>query len=190
MTKNFTNIKPLNPHRTVIEQISKCFLICTAKRFSMFADYTPEEVTFPQHPLFKIFFFDVGHFLKFLLNLLQYCFCFMFCFVFGHKAGGISAPQSGIKPASQALEGEVSTAGPPGKPLWHPPGAEDSHPWPTPRGRTPLCQFLPSPTPDCPLSPRSFPPFPKTCSATSNHYCFFWRGGEMQFGRFRAPTTD
>ena len=56
----------------------------------------------------------------------------MFCFVFGHKAGGISAPQSGIKPASQALEGEVSTAGPPGKSLWHPPGAEDSHPWPTP----------------------------------------------------------
>ena len=49
----------------------------------MFADYTPEEVTFPQHPLFKIFFFfDVGHFLKFLLNLLQYCFLFyvLFCF--------------------------------------------------------------------------------------------------------------
>ena len=82
VTKSFTNIKPFNPHRTVIEQISKCFLICTAKWFSMFADYTPEEVTFPQHPLFKIFFFDVGHFLKFLLNLLQYCFCFMFCFVF------------------------------------------------------------------------------------------------------------
>ena len=30
VTKSFTNIKPLNPHHTVTEQISKCFLICTA----------------------------------------------------------------------------------------------------------------------------------------------------------------
>ena len=120
MTKNFTNIKPLNPHRTVIEQISKCFLICIAKRFSMFADYTPEEVTFPQHPLFKIFFFDVGHFLKFLLNLLQYCFCFMFCFVLflATRQMGSQLPSQGSNPRprhwkvkSQPLDHQGSPSG-------------------------------------------------------------------------------
>ena len=144
----------------------------------MFADYTPEEVTFPQHPLFKIFFFDVGHFLKFLLNLLQYCFCFMFCFVFGHKAGGISAPQSGIKPASQALEVKSQPLDHQGSPSGILLGQRTVIHGQPPHGRTPLCQFLPSPTPDCPLSPRSFLPFPKTCSATSNHYYFFWGGGD------------
>ena len=34
---------------------------------------------------------------------------------FGHKARGILAPWSGIKPAPPALEGEVSTTKPPGK---------------------------------------------------------------------------
>ena len=86
----------------------------------------------------------------------------MFCF--GHKAGGISAPQLGIKPTSQALEGEVSTAGPPGKSLWHPPGAEDSHPRvrvsPNPHGRTPLCQFLPLPHTGLPPQSQISPPSP------------------------------
>ena len=40
----------------------------------------------------------------------------MFCF-FGHKAYGILALWSGIKPAPPALEGEVLTTGPPGKSL-------------------------------------------------------------------------
>ena len=41
---------------------------------------------------------------KFLLNFLQYYFCFIFWF-FGQEACGILAPQPGIKPP--ALEGEI-----------------------------------------------------------------------------------
>ena len=69
----------------------------------------------------KIFFFlkifvflDVDHLLKSLLNLLQYCFCFMF-WLFGQEARGILAPPPGIDPALPALEGKVLTTGPPGK---------------------------------------------------------------------------
>ena len=62
---------------------------------------------------FKIFFLH-GPFLKSLLNLLHYCFCFMFCF-FGHKACRILAPKQGSNPYAPALEGEVLTIGPPGK---------------------------------------------------------------------------
>ena len=51
-------------------------------------------------------------FKKSLLNLLQYCFCFLF---FDHQAGGILAPQPGIKPAPPALEGKFLTIGPPWK---------------------------------------------------------------------------
>ena len=47
-------------------------------------------------------------FLKSFLNLLQYCFCFMFWF-FGHKAYGILAPQLGIESEPPALEGQVLT---------------------------------------------------------------------------------
>ena len=61
--------------------------------------------------LFKVFFF----FFKSLLNFLKHCFRFMFWF-FSHKACGISAPQPEIKPRPPALEGEVLTIGPPGKP--------------------------------------------------------------------------
>ena len=50
---------------------------------------------------FGFFFFNVDHFLKSSLNLLQYCFCFMFCF-FGHKTRGIFAPRSGIEPVPPA----------------------------------------------------------------------------------------
>ena len=41
--------------------------------------------------------------LKSLLNLLQYCFCFMFWF-FGREACGILAPRPGMEPASPASE--------------------------------------------------------------------------------------
>ena len=44
----------------------------------------------------SFFFFNVDHFLKSLLKLLQYCFCFTFWF-FGHKACGIPAPWPGIE---------------------------------------------------------------------------------------------
>ena len=54
--------------------------------------------------------------LKSLLNFLQYCFCFMFCF-WGHETCGILAPWPGIEPAPDALEGEVVTTGLPGKSL-------------------------------------------------------------------------
>ena len=62
----------------------------------------------------KTFFLRWGPFLKFLLNLLQYCFCFMFWF-FGRETCEILAPWPGIKPSPPALEGEVLTTGPPGK---------------------------------------------------------------------------
>ena len=62
------------------------------------------------------FFFNVDHFLKSLLNFLQYRFCFMFWF-FGRRAYGILAPWPGIEPAPHALGGKVLITGPPGKPL-------------------------------------------------------------------------
>ena len=59
-------------------------------------------------------FIRCGPFLKSSLNLLQYCFCFMFWF-FGHEACGMLAPQPGIKLAPPALEGEAVTTVLPGK---------------------------------------------------------------------------
>ena len=56
-----------------------------------------------------------GPFLKSLLNLLQYCFCFMFCF-FWPQARGILALWPGIEPTSPALEGEILTTGLQGSP--------------------------------------------------------------------------
>ena len=48
--------------------------------------------------------------------MLQYCFCFMFCF-FGCEACGILAPRPVMEPAPPALEGDVLTTGLPGKSL-------------------------------------------------------------------------
>ena len=53
-------------------------------------------------------------FLKSLLHLFQYCFCFVF---FGCKARGILAPQPGIETVLPALEGETLMTGPPGNSL-------------------------------------------------------------------------
>ena len=58
-------------------------------------------------------FFWCEPFLKPLLNLLRYCFCFIF-WSFGPEACGILAPQPGSEPAPSALE-EVLTTGHPGK---------------------------------------------------------------------------
>ena len=66
---------------------------------------------------FFFFFFEVDHFFKSLLNLLQYCYCFMFSCFFGCKTCGILAPWPGIEPAPPVLEGKVLTTGPPGKSL-------------------------------------------------------------------------
>ena len=68
----------------------------------------------PIPKLFFKLFFNVHHFLKSLLNLLQYRFCFMFRFL-GREACRILTPRSGVQPAAPALEGGVLTAGPPGK---------------------------------------------------------------------------
>ena len=54
--------------------------------------------------------------LKSLLNLLQYCFCFMF-WVLGPEGCGVLAPRPVIEPAHLVLEGEVLTPGLPGKSL-------------------------------------------------------------------------
>ena len=64
-----------------------------------------------KHNIYHVLFFD-----KSLLNLLKYCFCFMFWF-FGCEAYGILVLQPGFEPSSLALEGEVLTPGPRGKSL-------------------------------------------------------------------------
>ena len=51
---------------------------------------------------------------KVFIDLLQYCFCFMFWF-FGREACGILAPWPGFEPTPPALEGEVLTTGLTGK---------------------------------------------------------------------------
>ena len=60
--------------------------------------------------LFLLYFFKDFFFmwttLKSVLNLLKYCFCFMFWF-FAHKTCWILSPQPEIKPAFPALEAEV-----------------------------------------------------------------------------------
>ena len=61
-------------------------------------------------------FFCGGPFLKSLLNLSQYCFCFMSVFMFQFfdpKARGTLASQAGIESVPFALEGEIFTPGPP-----------------------------------------------------------------------------
>ena len=55
------------------------------------------------------------NFFKLLLNLLQYCFCFIYVYFFGHEACVTLVPWPGIKPTPSALEGQVLTTGLPGK---------------------------------------------------------------------------
>ena len=65
---------------------------------------------------FKKDLFDVDHFLKSLLNLLQYYFCFMFFvfyFFFKPQVCEILVPQ--IEPAVPSLQSEILTTGLPGK---------------------------------------------------------------------------
>ena len=77
--------------------------------------YRHMKMYFPIYSFFfKKDFFWCGQFFKSLLNLLRYCFRFMFWF-FGCEACGILAPQPGIESRPPALEGEVLTTGPPGK---------------------------------------------------------------------------
>ena len=64
---------------------------------------------------FSFFFFYVDRFLKSLLNLLQYCFCFL-CFGFlVIEACGVLVPPPGIRPTSPAFGRQSLTTGPPEK---------------------------------------------------------------------------
>ena len=56
----------------------------------------------------------MNQFLKSLLSLLQYCFCFVL-FCFDQEKCGILVPQPGIEYIFLALEGEILSTGPPGK---------------------------------------------------------------------------
>ena len=56
---------------------------------------------------FFFFFFFLKSFIEFVTILLLW--------FFGHKAYGILAPRPGMEPLFPALEGEVLTAGAPGK---------------------------------------------------------------------------
>ena len=60
-----------------------------------------------------LFFFS---FPKSLLNLLQYCFSFIFWF-FGCKVCGIFSSPAKDQTGTPALEGKVLSTGPPGKSL-------------------------------------------------------------------------
>ena len=60
-------------------------------------------------------FFFMWTILKSLLNLLQYCFCFMSWF-FGHEAWGVSAPWPEMEPTFPTLEGELWLEGLQGSP--------------------------------------------------------------------------
>ena len=72
--------------------------------------------------VFFFFFLGYGPFLKSLLNLLHYCFCFIILAFLATGMWDLSS-RSGIKPARPALEGEVLTTGPPGESsdltYWH-----------------------------------------------------------------------
>ena len=87
----------------------------SAKPFSRKGSWLVVADFLVSDPLF-FFFLGCGWFLKSLMNLLQYYFCFMFWFCV-HEAYRILVPLPGIgiEPASSALEGEVLTTGPPGK---------------------------------------------------------------------------
>ena len=64
--------------------------------------------------LFTTFLSLMQPFLRSLLNLLQYCLCFIL-WLFDHKACEILAPWWGIEPACPALGDKDLTTGPPGK---------------------------------------------------------------------------
>ena len=101
-----------------------CLWLCLSPAFRVrasppFQSFCPSSFPISFFRLFQprflhLFFLHVDHFLKSLLNLLQYYFHFMLL-VLGWDAGGILAPQPGIEPVLPELEGKVLTTGPPGK---------------------------------------------------------------------------
>ena len=89
---------------------------CTLPRDFYMQSHNDKSLEVTEYVFIKKNFFWCGPFLKSLLNLLEYCFCFMFWFS-NRKVYGTPAPRPGIEPASFALEGEVLTTGLPGKSL-------------------------------------------------------------------------
>ena len=83
----------------------------------MIGSFIQKSIT--EHVFLKDFF-DVDHFLKSLLNLLQHCFFFIFFnrWLIFHERYEILAPQPGIEPALLELEGKILTIGPLGKSVW------------------------------------------------------------------------
>ena len=75
-------------------------------------------VHFSPYVLFVVFFFWYGPFLKPLLNVLKYCFSFMF-WCFGQETWSVLAPWPGIEPIPPAVEGEILSSGPPGKSVYY-----------------------------------------------------------------------
>ena len=73
----------------------------------------------PKSSPFHSYFNEFVSFFKPLLNLLQYCLCFLWgvflLFCFGYEACWFLAPQPEIEPAPPALEGKVLSSGPAGK---------------------------------------------------------------------------
>ena len=75
---------------------------------------------------FFLWFFFLCSIFEVLLNLLQYCFCFVLVWfglvwfwfvcllVFGYDTCGFLAPRPGTEPTPPTLQGKVLTSGPPG----------------------------------------------------------------------------
>ena len=85
----------------------------TEVRQSKWLTQDTEQVSSLGFQVQSFFFFNVDFFFE-VLNLLQYCFCFMFWFL-GHEACRILAPPPGMEPTPPTLEGKVLTTGPPVK---------------------------------------------------------------------------
>ena len=100
-----------------------CFLVTPLSSSSEESWGLPSKVWIQLliHPyIFLLFFFMICTIKKkSLLNLLQYCFCFMF-WLFGHKACGIFTPWPGMELAPAAMQGGASTTGLLGSPWFSP----------------------------------------------------------------------
>ena len=95
--------------------VSQPPLIVVSKRYVVLGSQIASKVLFQSVFFLCTIYFLCGPFLKFLFNLLHYCFYFMFCFSFCIEACGILALRPGIEATLLALEGEVLTTGPPGE---------------------------------------------------------------------------
>ena len=90
---------------------------CLVKRTHGIREQKKRLADGQDHSDFKDFFW-CGPFLKsnwICYNIASGVFLLLLLIFFGCKERGILAPRSGIEPTTPALEGKVSTTGPPGK---------------------------------------------------------------------------